>query len=118
MQTNVLEYFERGALAHARGKIAVVDGDTKCTFEALFRLAKTCAFAILRRRELSNSPIAVLLPKGLGTIVADLGILYSGNCYANLDVKSPNARLRSIIENLDAPLLITSREFAASLAEL
>lgn len=115
MPINVLEYFEQGALAKCRQKTAVVDHDHSYTFEQLERFAKNCAAQILGRTTASNQPIAVFLPKSIQTIVADLGILYSGNCYANLDLKSPPERLRGILQNLGASIIITSAEHAATL---
>ncbi len=118
MQINVLEYFERGALVHSRQKLAVADQYRRYTFAELERFAKNCATLILQRTAALRRPIAVLLPKGVHTIVADLGILYSGNCYANLDLKSPPERLRAILQNLGASAIITSAEHAVALRAL
>lgn len=115
MQVNVLEYFEYGALAKCRQKAAVVDADHRYTFEDIERFGKNCAALILQRTAAINQPIAVFLPKSAQTIVADLGILYSGNCYANLDIKSPRERLKAILQNLGATLVITSAPHAGGL---
>jgi D-alanine--poly(phosphoribitol) ligase subunit 1 len=115
MQINVLEYFEKGALAQCRQKVAVVDRDRRYTFEEIARFAKNCAALILQRTAEIHQPIAVFLPKCAATIVADLGILYSGNCYANLDLKSPPERLKAILQNLGARLILTSAAPAATL---
>jgi amino acid adenylation domain-containing protein len=115
MQINVLEYFEQGALANCRQKVAVVDHDRRYTFAELERFAKNCAALILQRTAVFNQPIAVFLPKSAQTIIADLGILYSGNCYANLDLKSPRERLKAILQNLGASLIITSTAHVAVL---
>ena len=56
----------------------------------------------------------MFLPKSGETIVADLGILYSGNCYANLDVKSPPERLKGMLQNLETPLIVTTAAHAAA----
>ena len=115
MQINVLEYFEQGALAAQRHKIAVVDQARRFTFEEIALHAKNCAALILERTAALNRPVAVFLPKSAATIVADLGILYTGNCYANLDLKSPPERLRATLKNLDAILVITSHDHAGAL---
>src|ERR1035437_2946513 len=118
MQINVLEYFEKGALAKHPSKVALVDHDRGYTFAELGRFAKNCAALILQRTAAFNQPIAVFLPKSTPTIVADLGILYSGNCYANLDFKSPPERLKAILQNLGASIIITSAVHAATLRGL
>ena len=56
MQINVLEYFEQGALANCRQKVAVADQDRQYTFAELERFAKNCAALILQRFVLSHRP--------------------------------------------------------------
>ena len=58
------------------------------------------------------------MPKSAQTIIANLGILYSGNCYANLDIKSPPQRLKGMLQNLNAPVIITSAPYVAALRAL
>ncbi|MGH9888709.1 MAG: AMP-binding protein, partial [bacterium] len=118
MQINVTEYLERGALATCPHKTAIIDGANRYTFAELERHAKRCASLLIRRREGTCTPIAVFLPKGAATIFADLGILYSGNIYSNLDVKSPPQRIKNIIGNLQPALVITSRALLASVEAL
>ena len=118
MQINVLEYFEQGALAKCRSKVAVVDHDRRHTFEELERFAKNCAALIRQRTDAANQPIVVFLPKSAATIIADLGILYSGNCHANLDIKSPPERLKAILLQLGASIIITSAGCAPALRGL
>ncbi|MDD5309568.1 MAG: amino acid adenylation domain-containing protein [Deltaproteobacteria bacterium] len=118
MQINVLEYFERGALVRCPGKTAVVDGEVSCSFEELARLARSAAARLVARRAVVNRPIAVFLPKGARTIVADLGIIYSGNAYMNLDAKSPLPRLKSILDHIAPEMVVTSRDLTGIVASL
>jgi D-alanine--poly(phosphoribitol) ligase subunit 1 len=112
MQINVLEYLEKGALATSRNETALIDGDRSLTFGELEIYAKRCASLIIGRHDAINQPIAVYLPKCTNTVVADLGIIYSGNIYSNLDVKSPLQRVKNILDNIMPVLVITSRELA------
>jgi D-alanine--poly(phosphoribitol) ligase subunit 1 len=118
MQINVLEYFEQGAARRCGDKVAVVEADRQFTFREVERFAKNCAALILQRHSDSRQPVPVFLPKGAGNIVADLGILYSGNAYANLDIKSPPQRLKGMLDNLNAPVILTSAAHAAPLRAL
>jgi len=118
MQINVVEYFEQGALRKCGTKVAVIEQDRRYTFEEIERLAKNCAALILEKVTGVNRPVAVFLPKGAQTIIADLSILYTGNCYANLDVKSPPQRLKSIFQNLGAGLIITTEAHGVALRAL
>src|SRR5580692_737065 len=100
MQINAIDFFEKGALLKCKGKIAVVDQNRSHTFEEIGRFARNCAALIIAKSNALRRPIPVFLPKSAQSIVADLGVLYSGNGYANLDVKSPPQRLKGMLDNL------------------
>lgn len=109
MIKNILEYFEK-TLAEVPDKTAVVDGGTETTFSTLAREALAVA-AQLRRTfggEIRR-PVAVYLSKSAACVAGDLGILYSGNAYMNLDVKTPAQRILNILE-LVRPLCVLADE--------
>jgi amino acid adenylation domain-containing protein len=118
VQINVLEYLEQGALARFPDRPAVLDGGRVCTFAQLAARARRCASLLLRRTEAVNRPVAVFLPKSIETVVADLGILATGNAYTNLDVKSPAPRLRALLGNVDPACYVTSRAHLPALSAL
>ncbi len=115
MQLNILEYLDEGALRRCPDKEAIIDGGLTYSFAQVARNAKICAAQILRRRDTTNQPVAVFLPKGANVIIADLGIVYSGNIYTNLDTKSPVQRVLGILKNIDPFLIITCRQLAVQL---
>lgn len=115
MQLNILEYLEKGALRRCPDKEAIIDAGRAYSFGEVARNAKICAAQILRLRDTINQPIAVFLPKTANVIIADLGIVYSGNIYTNLDVKSPAKRVAGILKNINPFLIITCRPLAAQL---
>ena len=98
----------------SRGK----EQDREFSFGEIERFAKNLAALILRRMSSLNQPVPVFLPKSAQNIVADVGILYSGNCYANLDVKSPPQRLKGMLQNLGANVIITNATHAPTLRAL
>ena len=118
MQINVLEYFEKGAALKCGDKLAVVEKERQYTFKEVERFAKNCAALILQRTSSIRQPIPVFLPKSAQNIVADLGILYSGNAYANLDIKSPPQRLKGMLDNLNPYIIVTSATHAEPLRAL
>src|SRR5262249_33335825 len=118
MQINAIDYFEKGALVHSRDKIAVREQGRQFTFAELERFAKNLATLILKRQAIRNQPIPVFLPKGAQNIVADVGILYSANAYANLDIKSPPQRLKGMLQNLNPAVIITSAPLVPALRAL
>ncbi len=115
MQINILEYLENGAAKHFADKTAIVDCERSYTFAELERYSKRCAALLISRADVINQPIAVYLPKCAGTVFANLGIVYSGNIYANLDTKSPPQRIRRILDNIAPVLVITSHPLAGAL---
>jgi amino acid adenylation domain-containing protein len=118
MQINVLEYLETGPLLKCKHKVAVKAQDGQYTFGEIERFSKNCAASLLKRTTAANQPIPVFLPKSAAAIVAGLAALYSGNCYANLDIKSPPKRLRSVLQNLEPRIIITSAANAGTLRAL
>lgn len=116
MQLNVLAYFEQGALRACPDKVAVVDGTKTLTFAELDSGAKRFAALLVARADVIGRPIAVYLPKSAEVVVVDLGILYSGNIYTNLDVKSPPQRLANILAHIGPRVVVTSRSRADEVA--
>ena len=80
-EKNVLEYFEHTLLQY-RYKTAIKDEDRELTFGAWEQCAKRLSFSIRRRFQDMKNPVAVFLPKSADSLVAFMGILYSGNIYA------------------------------------
>ena len=118
MQTNVLEYLEGGALRHCPHKVAIEDGERRFTFAEVADASRRFASLLVGRGAGTHAPIAVYLPKCAETIFADLGIVYSGNLYMNLDVKAPPQRLRNILAHIGPSFIVTSRELAPALVAL
>ncbi len=116
MQKNVLEYFEATVVEHD-SKLAIIDGERSITFGELWEYSRRLASIIKQTQGRVNQPIAVFLPKSADSIVAFLGILYSGSIYVPMDTKAPAARVRSIVENLENPVVITSEEHYNTLLE-
>lgn len=118
MKINAVEYLEDGAARQFPKRIAIEDGDRRWTFEQLRKDARNCGAQLIRRLDAINEPIAVFLPKCAETVIADLGILCSGNIYSNLDVKSPHLRIRNILDKIGPALCITSRALFHVLHEI
>jgi non-ribosomal peptide synthetase component F len=118
MQINAIDYFEKGALLKSGDKLAIKDQNRAVTFAELGRFAKNCAALILKKSTGYNQPIPVFLPKSAENIIADLGILYSGNAYANFDIKSPPQRLKGMLDNLNPAIIVTSAANAPALRAL
>jgi len=107
MIKNILEYFEK-TRAEVPEKVAVIDGKRKISFSALGEKAEALAAGLCRMNNKEiRRPIAVYLPKSIECVVSDLGIVYSGNAYMNLDVKTPAQRIENILDLVKPLCVIT-----------
>ena len=86
--------------------VALVDATTRLTFAQLRERA--LRFSSHVPRDWKNQPIGVLLPKSTDAVVAFLGVLYSGNFYVPLDIKSPALRLEKVLGNLEPKAVVTT----------
>lgn len=118
MQKNIIEYFEAFRAQGRMDGIAIEDNSRKITFRELDTLSKRCAASLVRRKDIINRPISVFLAKSAEMVLADLGILYSGNIFSNLDIKSPSQRIGNILGNIKPDLVITTREHCEFLLNL
>ena len=115
MKINVTEYLDETTLQYGN-RTAIEDLNGKITFNQLQISAYKVADNLVELN-LLNSPIAVLLPKSKDSIIAFVGINYSGNFYVPLDIKSPFDRIQKILKKLDPKGIITNIEGAALLKE-
>ncbi|MFK2878561.1 amino acid adenylation domain-containing protein [Rhodanobacter hydrolyticus] len=118
MMLNVVDFLEQGALRRFSDKAAIVDGGRVLTFAELAADARCCATQLVRRLDKVNQAVAVYLPKCAETVIANLGIVYSGNAYCNLDIKSPAQRIRNILDKIGPACAITSRALAGTLRDI
>jgi amino acid adenylation domain-containing protein len=110
MLINLLEYFVHTVKSYPH-KTAVVDGEKSVTFLELESKSKLIASIIVNKFENKNNPIAVYLPKSIECVVVDLAVLYSGNFYMNLDIKSPVIRIQNILKQIKPVVIITNNEY-------
>ena len=94
MNNTVLAYLSRTEQRFGN-KTAIIDRERTLTFTELDRAAKRLAGVIGKRTGTIRQPIAVLIPKGMESIVAFLGILFSGNFYVPLDENMPQSAAQS-----------------------
>jgi amino acid adenylation domain-containing protein len=116
MRINLIEYFET-TVDLFFDKTAVSDGASQLSFKELKQRAQQLASYISTEQQLINSPIAVFLPKNNDAIVSFIATLYSGNCYAPLDVKNPVTRIQSIVNVLKPIAIITNNDYVEKLSE-
>ena len=117
MNINLIEMFEESVAKNPQ-KIAVIDKDRSITFSALRQQAMLLAQKIIDTVGCQNKPIAVFLDKSIECVYSDLGILYSGNFYMNLDIYTPTERIGNILKLVEPCFIISSSKQIQSIANV
>lgn len=95
--------------------IAVVDEKQRLSYAALERRANQLAWRLKRAGVGCESLVAVCLGRSVDLLVALLGILKAGAAYVPLDPSYPQPRLRFMLEDTQADLVLTERLLDAQL---
>lgn len=118
VKAHLLDYFEETA-AKRDQYIAVKHNDQEISFTDLHGKAQKLATSLVSQiNGVTNTPIAVFLPKEINTVIADLGIMYSSNPFMNLDVKTPRERIMNIFALVKPAAVITGRKYAKVLEDV
>jgi amino acid adenylation domain-containing protein len=94
-------------------RLAVKTKTQQLTYEELNQAANRTAEDILAQRGAGQEPIALLLPKGAPLVVAILGTLKAGKICMPMDPTLPQARLSYMLEDAQANLIVTNRDYLA-----
>lgn len=117
MTTHIYDFLEK-SVNNFSDKTAFVEpfakqGRKEITYKEFDLVSKKVASEILRTLGIENptqSPILIILPKGIDCLISFFGVALSGNFYTLLDEKSPKDRIEKVIEVLKPKLFITSKE--------
>lgn len=107
MKINLIEYFEESVRRHPE-KAAVIEKDRQISFCDLRDNALQLAKRLISSNDKQNNPVAVFLDKSIESICSNLGILYSGNFYMNLDIKTPAERISNILKLVKPRTIIST----------
>ena len=110
MKVSLIELFEETVKKYPQ-KVAVIDKDREIVFSDLHRKSLQLASALMALGIGQNRPVGVFLDKSIESVYADLGILYAGDFYMNLDIKTPAERIRNILQLVEpAAIISTTRQ--------
>ena len=110
MKVSLIELFEETVKKYPK-KVAVIDKDREIVFSDLHRKSLQLASALMALGIGQNRPVGVFLDKSIESVYADLGILYAGDFYMNLDIKTPAERIRNILQLVEpAAIISTTRQ--------
>ena len=93
--------------------VAVVYGDTRYTYREVMAQAGGIAQHILQAGLTREDVVGILIPRSQWMAIAPIGVLAAGCAYMPLDPTYPEDRLRYMLSDSRAKLLIADREVLA-----
>ncbi|MPM14528.1 Tyrocidine synthase 1 [bioreactor metagenome] len=106
MHINVLEYLEESAQKHS-DKIVLSDDKNQLTYAQLLKNARSIGSHLISQlARKTNQPVAVVIDRTVESIVAFMGVVYSGNFYVPIDATMPLNRINLILNKLDPKAII------------
>lgn len=115
---SVLDFLEETTQKHY-DRNAVIDEKESITYGSLQMQAKIVGYALhLVLQGAVQKPVLLFMEKSCRCVTAMMGILYSGNIYVPMDVKTPLKRMQSILCTLESDCILTSAEDALYLRKV
>jgi amino acid adenylation domain-containing protein/non-ribosomal peptide synthase protein (TIGR01720 family) len=97
---------------------AVVCGDKALTYRELDERANNLARRLIRLGVGPEDRVGMLMDRSAETVVAALAIVKAGAAYLPLDLRAPAPRLRLVLAEAAAAVLITDREWEETAREV
>jgi amino acid adenylation domain-containing protein len=110
------ELFEEQA-ARSPGTVAVVFDDQLLTYSDLNERANRLARHLQRLGVGPDSLVSLALERGTDAIVAMLAVLKAGGAYVPIDPEYPAARIRYLLEDSNAGVIVTQQALLSRLPE-
>jgi amino acid adenylation domain-containing protein len=110
-----LQQLFEAQVARTPDAIAVLDEDTHLTYRELNRRANQVAHHLQTMGVGAEVLVGLYVERSLAMVVGLLGILKAGGAYVPLDPTYPPERLAFMLEDSQAPVLLTQAHLVASL---
>jgi surfactin family lipopeptide synthetase A len=111
---SVHQLFEAQA-AKTPNATAVVFGQDRLTYSELDRRANQLAHHLIKLGAQPDGLVGICVERSLDMIVGLLGILKAGSAYVPIDPAYPRDRVAFMIEDSEAPLLLTQSQLTGNL---
>ncbi|MDY4953100.1 MAG: AMP-binding protein, partial [Candidatus Onthomonas sp.] len=113
---NILEWLE--TIQHREpDRILFADEECSMSRTQFLHTAQSVGTA-LARLGTRNTPIALLMPRGVDCLTAMMGVAYSGNFYVVLDDAMPAGRMNTILTTLHPTAMVVHRRYLEQAAAL
>lgn len=109
IEKSIVDRFESQVALYPQ-KIAVKTIKNEFTYESLNKLANRLARLILQQSSPETTVVPILFEHDALMVIAILAILKAGKCWVPLTVAYPQKRLKIILNELKASLLITNEK--------
>jgi amino acid adenylation domain-containing protein len=114
---SVPERFEKQVVKYP-DHVAVKTVNKQLTYTDFNQVANRLARAILQQKSGANDPVALLFEHDTSAIVAIFGALKAGECFVPLDPSLPRSRLKYMLDDSGARLIITDHNCLAAAKDL
>lgn len=89
--------------------VAVVCGDEQITYKELNEKANSLANYLVEQGVKANTVIGILINRSIEMIIAIFAVIKAGATYVPIDISYPEKRIRYILENSHAKIILTSK---------
>lgn len=90
--------------------VALIHGERRLSYGELAEQARCCAGALAAQGVQPGDRVAITMTKGIGQIVAALGILHAGAVYVPVSPDQPAERRRAIYQGAGTKLVLVCRD--------
>lgn len=118
MKINTSEFILDSAINWPE-RLVLQDEYGELTYKNLLQIGARLAEVLVKTGVLKNSPVAILIPKSSEAVACIVATTFAGAIYVPLDVGSPEARLRAVLNQLGNVTLLcveSTQELARSIA--
>jgi amino acid adenylation domain-containing protein/non-ribosomal peptide synthase protein (TIGR01720 family) len=112
----VQELFEE-QVSRTPDNMALVFEDNEITFRVLNESSNQLALVLRDRGVKPDSMVGIMVDRSIEMMVGILGILKSGGAYLPIDAEYPEERIRYMLKDSSAELLLTERKYIDHLGE-
>ncbi|MBN2628713.1 MAG: amino acid adenylation domain-containing protein [Spirochaetales bacterium] len=114
LKDTLVSLFERNVANHPDKK-ALIFGDDSFSYIELSRKVNQLAALLLHRGIKTESIVALLLPRSIEMLVAIYAVLKAGGAYLPLSLDNPQERLKLLLQESGARILIAGPEYNSDL---
>ena len=109
MNKTITQLIEEQVLKTPNNK-AIVFENQSITYEELNKKANQVANYLRKQKIKQNDIVGVMIPRSIELLPTIIGVLKSGACYIPIDPTYPEKRIKYMLENSNAKLLLTTNK--------